>query len=126
MSIEQARRLDAAYFPSVCALAALLDSLIDFDEDQRTGAHSYVGYYASAEAAASRLERIALDGVEGMASVPHARRHAVIATGVVGFYLSATSASGGFAGVASRRVIGAMNPYVLRPILAIAALKRRL
>lgn len=126
VTTAEAKQLDAAYFPSVCALAALLDSLIDYDTDQVSGAHSYVGYYSSAEIAAERLERIATNGVEAMAGVRHARRHAVIATGVVGFYLSAASAHGTFAATATRRVVGAMNPFVLRPILVIAAVKRRL
>lgn len=121
----EARQLDGAYFPSVCALAALLDSLIDYDADQEAGAHSYVGYYGSAEKAAERLARIATEGVEAMAGVQHSRRHAVIATGVVGFYLSAASAHGAFAEIATRRVVAVMNPAVLRPILAIAAVKRR-
>lgn len=120
-----AERLDAAYFPSVCALAALLDSLIDYDGDQVTGAHSYVGYYESAGVAAERLAVIATDGVEAMAGLRHARRHGVIATGVAGFYLSSPSARGTYAAAATQRVIGVLNPFVLRPILAIAAVKRR-
>lgn len=122
----QARRLDAAYFPSVCALATLLDSLIDYEGDQITGAHSFVSYYGQPEVAAERLAGIATDGVEAVAGIGRrTRQHIVIATGVVAFYLSSASAHGLFAGVATRRVIGAMNPFVLRPILAIAAAKRR-
>jgi tetraprenyl-beta-curcumene synthase len=122
-----ARRLDAAYFPSVCALATLLDSLIDYDGDQTTGAHSFVSYYGKPEVAAERLAGIAADGVEAVAGIRRrSRQHVVIATGVVAFYLSAASAHGVFAGMATRRVIGAMNPFVLRPILAIATAKRRL
>jgi len=123
---SQARRLDAAYFPSVCALATLLDSLIDYDGDQITGAHSFVSYYGKPEVAAERLARIAADGVEEVAGIRRrSRHHMVIATGVVAFYLSAASAHGVFASEATRRVIGVMNPFVLRPILALAATKRR-
>lgn len=123
----QARQLDASYFPSVCALATLLDSLIDYDADQVTGSHSFVSYYETPDLAAERLAGIATDAVEAMAGIRRrSRHHVVIATGVVAFYLSAASAHGVFAGEATRRVIGAMNPFVLRPILAIAATKRRL
>jgi tetraprenyl-beta-curcumene synthase len=120
-----AAQVDAAYFPSVCALAALLDSLIDRDADRDAGAHSFVGYYSSRQAVTQRLAMIAADGVEAMAGLRGARRHAVIATGVAGFYLSDVDARRPFAVSATSRVIDALNPFVLRPILAIAAAKRR-
>jgi len=125
-TVADARRIDAAYFPSICALAALLDSLIDHDADQLTGAHSYVGYYRGPEHAAQRLAAIAADGAERAAALRrHGRRHAVIATGVAGFYLSAASAHGAFAAPATARVIAALDPLVLRPVMALAAVKRR-
>ncbi|MBB4664227.1 DUF2600 family protein [Conexibacter arvalis] len=125
VTTAEARRLDAAYFPSICALATLLDSLIDYDADRRTGAHSYVGYYDSAGTAAERLAAIAADGVAATAGLRHRRRHRVIAIGVAGFYLSAAGAHGAYARPAARQVVAALNPLVLRPILALAAAKRR-
>jgi tetraprenyl-beta-curcumene synthase len=114
-------RIDRAYFPSTCAMSTLLDSLIDLEEDALVGEHNYVEYYASLDEAADRLAWIARDGQVASASLPAARTHAVIAAGVIGFYMSA--ASGRVVG-AGARVTAAMDPMLMTPLLAAVRLRR--
>lgn len=119
---REASAVEAAYFPA-SALSALLDSLIDHHEDRATGAHRFIGYYASPDAVGERLAAIAHDGAARVAGLRRGRVHVVIATGVAGFYLS--GARGTFAESTGQRVIAALNPGLLRPILALARIKRR-
>jgi tetraprenyl-beta-curcumene synthase len=57
VSEEEARRVEAAYFPWASGLNALLDSLVDLDEDPEDGSH--LRRYSSPEHAAERLGTIA-------------------------------------------------------------------
>ena len=87
-SAEVAARIDAAYHPPIGALTVLLDDLVDADEDQATGEHSYMGYYESPAEAAERLASLASRGAELVAGLPRAARHRSILAGVASFYLS--------------------------------------
>lgn len=122
---EDAEAVAAAYYPALSALTTLLDSLVDYEGDRRSGEHSYVGYYEASAVAALRLATIAAAGVGAVAALPHARRHAVIATGIAGFYLAAPTANGTFARLPKRRVIAALRPGLIYPVLLAVAAKRR-
>ena len=58
-TLAEAHRVDAAYFPPICALSALLDSLVDRRSDALTDNHSSFGHYPSGAEAAERLSMIA-------------------------------------------------------------------
>lgn len=122
---EDAETVAAAYYPALSALTTLLDSLVDYEDDRRSGEHSYVGYYESSAVAALRLAAIAAAGVGAVAALPQARRHAVIATGIAGFYLAAPTANGAFARLPKRRVMAALRPGLIYPVLLAVAVKRR-
>lgn len=77
-----------AYFPWGSLLSTMLDSYADAAGDHRTGAHSYVGYYPSEQAAADRLGQIVARSVNHARALPRGRRHVLIATGMVAMYLS--------------------------------------
>lgn len=81
--------LDAAYYPSVCALSTMLDSLIDLDVDTATGNFSYYTYYADPSAAIERLVAITTGADAQLRELPHGRVHRAIMAGVAAFYLSA-------------------------------------
>jgi tetraprenyl-beta-curcumene synthase len=115
--------IDAAYFPSVCALSTLLDSLIDAEEDAITGNHSYVSHYADSESAGSRLVAIVSEAVGRLDRLRGARLHRTIMAGVAAFYLSAAAARADAAIVVTQQVLAALSPSVL-PILWTLGLRR--
>ena len=49
-TLEEAARIDMAYFPSVCAISALLDSLVDRPDDSVGTNHSFVAHYEKLDA----------------------------------------------------------------------------
>jgi tetraprenyl-beta-curcumene synthase len=117
--------MDAAYFPSICALSTLFDSLIDEPDDELTGNYSYVRHYAGAPAAAPRLAAIVDEAVNRTAPLRRRRLHRTILAGVAGFYLSAPTAHTDAADPSTRRVISALSPSVI-PILWTLGLRRRM
>lgn len=117
-------RTEEAYFPAVCALSTLLDSLIDYESDLDTSDHSYVAYYDTPKVVADRLGFVARDADRAVRALRRPGRHAVIATGVSGFYLSAVQ-TGTLGRSAGPAVIAGLSPALIRPVLALAGLKRR-
>jgi tetraprenyl-beta-curcumene synthase len=85
---RDARRIDAAYFPSVCALSALLDSLADYHSDVGSPNHRFVAHYRDGCQAAERLVAIACEAAARLEGVRHRSRHLVILSGIVAYYLS--------------------------------------
>ena len=103
-------RVEAAYFPSICALSALLDSLADYHLDADSGNHSFVGHYTDSQQAAGRLTAIAQEARDRVAELRHSSRHAVILAGIVAYYLSSSSVSHGFPEPIARRLLAEMGP----------------
>jgi tetraprenyl-beta-curcumene synthase len=120
---HEAERVDAAYFPPVCAISALLDSLIDLPHDADTINHSFAAHYTSGSHAAERYAAIITDAEEQLSSLRHARRHRIILTGITGYYLSAHEAHNTFAHTVTTRAISAASPMIW-PILAIMRVRR--
>jgi tetraprenyl-beta-curcumene synthase len=82
-----AEQVAAAYF-ATCALTTLLDSLIDAESDAATGAHPYIGYYASEAEATERLGLLAREAATAIERLPHAPHHLMTMAGAAAFYLS--------------------------------------
>jgi tetraprenyl-beta-curcumene synthase len=123
MTSSEAQLIDAAYYPPVCAISALLDSLIDLPRDAGTTNHSFVAHYASSELAAERYAAI-IDSAGGLLSRLHlSRRHRIILAGITGYYLSAPEAATDFARPATARAIDVSGPMI-RPILALMRIRR--
>jgi len=118
-----ATQVDAAYFPSVCALSTLLDSLVDHHEDTRDGSHSYVAYYSHREHATMRIAAIADEAASGTRRLPSGRRHAVIATGVACFYLSNRRETRRFCGFAHDRITQPLGP-ISNALIVLLRLRR--
>jgi tetraprenyl-beta-curcumene synthase len=93
---KDAAQLDAAYFPPICAISALLDSLADYHSDAVTSNHSFIAHYRDSGHAAERLVAITADAAKRIKSLRHSRRHAIILAGITSYYLSSPSARGGF------------------------------
>jgi tetraprenyl-beta-curcumene synthase len=121
----QAELIDAAYFPPICALSALLDSLIDRARDVESRDHNTFRHYPTAELATERLTVIAGRADEAVGHLRYGRRHVAILAGVVGYYLSAAGDSTQHARRIAAALTGRLGANV--PIvLATMKLRRRL
>ncbi len=118
--LEQVQR---AYFPSICALSALLDSLADLDDDAATENHSFVSHYRDDEQMGARLVAIASEASTLLAPLSRAARHRVILAGICAYYLSL--ATGGPAAVARDSLLGQLG-WLGKPMLAVMHARRHL
>lgn len=116
-----AERLDAAYFPSICAISALLDSLADYHADCKTANHSFVAHYHHADAAAKRFVQIVADAKHRITRLPGHRRHATILDGIVAYYLSSSTVAAGFPSATVRALThqGGVRLEVMRSVMRI-------
>lgn len=108
-TVEEAHKLDAAYFPPVCAISALLDSLVDYAEDRTTTNHSFVGHYRTANEAADRFAAITSEARALLSPLKHPRRHELLLAGIASFYLSANEAQSDFARPATSNTLGRLG-----------------
>jgi tetraprenyl-beta-curcumene synthase len=120
----QAGRIDAAYFPSVCAISALLDSLVDRPHDAEGTNHSFVEHYSGSAPAAERFAAITAEARALGAGLRSHRRHTVILAGIASFYLSAPEARTPFAQPVATRTLDGLGP-TSAPILAVMRRRRR-
>jgi tetraprenyl-beta-curcumene synthase len=114
--------VESAYFPWASGLNALLDSLVDLDEDPEDASH--LRRYESAERAAERLRVIAAGARGRVSRLPDGRLHQAILAAMGALYLAQPEAWRPGREPISRAVFGALGPYV-RPSLAIHLLRRR-
>lgn len=122
-SADDAAAIDAAYFPSVCALATLLESLVDYEEDVATGNLSLVAQYGSSLAAAERLGTLAERADRGVRRLRRGRQHAVVLSGLASFYLSAPGAREPYAQPVGAAVAHSFGPR-LAPLVTAMRLRR--
>ena len=116
-----ARRVESAYFPWASGLNALLDSLVDLDEDPEGASH--LRRYQSQEHAAERLEAIASGARRRVAELPDGRLHEAILAAMGALYLIHEEAWRPGSEPISLAVFGALGPLA-RPSLAVHLLRR--
>jgi tetraprenyl-beta-curcumene synthase len=80
--------IDDAYFPWIGAVNSLLDSVVDRHEDDATGQHRLLDYYASPEHVAERLELITTQAMARAKELQPRHGHALIVAAMTSFYLS--------------------------------------
>jgi tetraprenyl-beta-curcumene synthase len=117
--------VDHAYFPSVCGLSALLDSLADYYEDAGSENHSFAAHYRDGAHAARRLVAIASEAATLLGVLPNAARHKVILVGICSYYLSCGSVLAGFPALARRALLEEVG-WLGTPMLAAMRARRRL
>jgi tetraprenyl-beta-curcumene synthase len=116
-----ARRVEAAYFPWASGLNALLDSLVDFDEDPEDASH--LRRYESHQHAAERLAAIASGARRRVAELPDGRLHEAILAAMGALYLIHKEAWQPGREPIALGVYGALGPLA-RPSLAVHLLRR--
>jgi tetraprenyl-beta-curcumene synthase len=120
----EAERVDEAYFRPICAISALLDSLVDAPRDVGTTNHNFVGHYDTCGQAAERFAAITAEARALLGALRNHCRHMVILAGIASFYLSAPEASTDFARPVATRTLDCLGPTSV-PILAVMRLRRR-
>jgi tetraprenyl-beta-curcumene synthase len=116
-----ARRVESAYFPWASGLNALLDSLVDLDEDHEDASH--LRRYASHEVAAERLGAIASGARDRVSELPDGRLHEAILAAMGALYLARPEAWQQGREPISEAVFSALGPLA-RPSLAVHLLRR--
>jgi tetraprenyl-beta-curcumene synthase len=122
-TLEEAGHIDMAYFPSVCAISALLDSLVDRSDDSAGTNHSFVAHYESSTVAARRFAAITSEARTLSSMLTDRHRHGVILAGIASFYLSAPGASSELALPVATRTLDCLGRSSA-PILAVMRLRR--
>jgi tetraprenyl-beta-curcumene synthase len=120
-----AARIDAAYFPATCALSALLDSLVDREQDLVAASLSSFGHYPSGADACARLGLIASRAEAAARELRHGRRHMAIIAGIAGYYASAAGARDAEGAPVTAAIAARLGPTVPL-ILATMRTRRRL
>jgi len=120
-SEAEARAVEAAYFPWASGLNALLDSLVDLDQDPEGGSH--LRRYPSAEVAGERLGAIAAGARERVNALPDGDLHEAIFAAMGALYLARAEAWEPSCEAISMRVFEALGPLA-RPALAVHLLRR--
>ncbi|HMJ03056.1 MAG TPA: DUF2600 family protein [Conexibacter sp.] len=90
---SEADRIEAAYWPWVCSLNTLLESVADRGADAVSGNHSYAARYPSSAVAAERLGLIASQAAAAARTLPNPSHHAAVLAAMTCFYLSAPRAT---------------------------------
>jgi tetraprenyl-beta-curcumene synthase len=117
-----AQRLESAYFPWASGLNALLDSLVDLDEDPFEASH--LRRYESHDHAAERLAAIAAGARARVSELPDGQMHEAILAAMGALYLIHEEAWKPGREPISFAVYGALGPLA-RPSLAVHLLRRR-
>lgn len=89
---REARAVDAAYMPWVCAASTMLDSYVDELSDTAGEGHSYVAHYASPSVATRRVRDLVHRSIAEVCVLRGGARHALIVAGMTAMYLSADEA----------------------------------
>jgi tetraprenyl-beta-curcumene synthase len=114
-----AREVDAAYMPWICAASTMLDSYVDEVEDAAGDAHSYIAHYPSGELAVQRTHELVRRSLLEARQLRNGARHALIAGGMVAMYLSTDEAHSAFKRDTTRMLLqaGGSLTTMLVPIL---------
>jgi tetraprenyl-beta-curcumene synthase len=122
---QDAEAIEAAYFPWICALHSLLDSLVDVAEDEHAGQRNLLSYHASAGQAAFAMKILAQRATDAVLDLPDELQHQVILIAMVSYYLSSPEASTPYARAIAGSVANAVGP-LLAPALGLFKVRRAL
>ncbi len=91
-SDEEIARTHAAYFPWASAVACMLDSYADQDEDAANDDHSYIAHYPTPAVAVTETCRLVRRCLRELHTLSNCEAHILIASSMVALYLSKDSA----------------------------------
>jgi tetraprenyl-beta-curcumene synthase len=115
-----ARAVESAYFPWASGLNALLDSLVDLDEDPPDASH--LRRYPTLQVAGERLETIAAGARERVSSLPNGDLREAILAAMGALYLARPEAWRPGCEPVSAEVLATLGPLA-RPSIAVHLLR---
>jgi tetraprenyl-beta-curcumene synthase len=115
--------IESAYHPWIGALHTLLDSLIDWSEDELDHQANLLDHYKSTPELVDRLRTLARRSRDSTVALPQASQHAVLLAGMAGLYLSAPEARSPRTACAADAALGAME-HLMRPTLLVMQARR--
>lgn len=115
--------LESAYHPWIGALHTLLDSLIDWSEDEQSSQPSLLDNYASGDELAERMRILAARSQVATATLAQPRLHVALLAGMVSVYLISPEASTGRTAAAAEAVLQAAGSLT-GPSLFILRMRR--
>jgi hypothetical protein len=114
---EQARAIDAMY-SWISALGTMLDSLIDYQLDARTGESQYLRSYADLDTFAQRVIAVSQGAARMAFMTPSPGHNIMTLVGVVAYYTSAPQATRSPAGPVTSHIHRELQPLI-GPTLAL-------
>lgn len=115
---HDAAALASAYWPHVCVMSTLLDSLADYERDQASGNLSFVSHYPDRCAARDGLTRATQRSLSAVKPLRHPHTHTMIVAGVAGYY-AAFAAPGSLATEIAPSVIAQLGREAAPIVLAL-------
>jgi tetraprenyl-beta-curcumene synthase len=113
---KQAHDLDEIYL-TLCVLTTVLDHLVDYERDVRTGDQSYIHLYETRQELARQVTFIVRQVIDRARLIRDGPHHLMILSGVVGYYTSQPSAMREFARPVTEHVREQLRPLIT-PTLA--------
>jgi len=83
---RDALALASAYWPHLCVMSTMLDSLADYERDQVSGEFSFVSHYPDARAARDGLSCATQRSLVAVKPLRRSHAHTMIVWGVAGYY----------------------------------------
>jgi tetraprenyl-beta-curcumene synthase len=113
----------AAYWPDVCVMSTMLDSLVDYERDAITGDFSFVSHYPGPAAVRCGLIRATTRSLAATKPLRSSHTHTMIVCGVAGYY-AASATHGSLAAQLAPSLVAALGPTATPIILALRAQHR--
>jgi len=108
MTRRDAAALASAYWPHLCVMSTMLDSLADYERDQVSGEFSFVSHYSDARAARDGLTRATQRSLAAVELLRRSHTHTMIVCGVAGYY-AASAAPGSLAAEVAPSVVAQLG-----------------
>jgi tetraprenyl-beta-curcumene synthase len=86
-----ADKIASAYWPHVCVMSTLLDSLVDYERDATCANLSFVSHYPDARAARDGLTRATQRSLAAVKPLRRSHAHTMIVCGVAGYYAASAA-----------------------------------
>jgi tetraprenyl-beta-curcumene synthase len=123
LTASEVIELERTYHPWVGALHTLLDSLVDWSEDELACQPSLLDHYNSILELSERLRMLAGHSRQAILALPQAKRHAVVLAGMAGLYLAAPEARTSRTKCVADDVLDAMGD-LMTPTLLVMQVRR--
>ncbi|MBS1870637.1 MAG: DUF2600 family protein [Actinobacteria bacterium] len=118
-----AAALAAAYWPHLCVMSTMLDSLVDYEEDALSGDFSFASHYPTRLSVCDGLVNAATRSIASTKLLRHSGSHTMIVWGIAGYY-AAGAAPGSLAAQVAPPVVATLDSAAMPVILALRAQHR--